>query len=194
MATKVERTTASHDTPVELMPLIAVTTEGIPAQEHVEHPVEPTRERRAHTLAWAMAGILGAMLIVAVGIVAYLQGNPAEPALHMGLTPQAWQEFRTDERASTTPFLNGLTLPAWQAYRSGEVASATVVRPYPVPVQEWAAYRASERTAQYPAGHMGLSGPVWRELRIGEQLSTTPLHMGLTIPAWQEFRNGERSA
>jgi hypothetical protein len=41
---------------------------------------------------------------------------------------------------------------------------------------------------------MGLSGPVWREFRTGERMSTSPLHMGLTTQAWQEYRAGERTA
>jgi ketopantoate hydroxymethyltransferase len=40
---------------------------------------------------------------------------------HMGLTPEAWQEFRVGERA-VAPVLThmGLTPEAWLAYRAGE--------------------------------------------------------------------------
>jgi hypothetical protein len=47
-----------------------------------------------------MAGVLGAMLVVAMGVLTYMVGNPGESALHMGLTPQAWQEYREGERSS----------------------------------------------------------------------------------------------
>lgn len=193
MATEVRTPIVPQETPVEVMPPLAVTTQGIPTAEHVEEP-PPVRERRARNLAWAMAGVVGALLMVVLGVVIYALSNPAPTVAHMGLTPQAWQEFRAGERASTTPFLNGITLPAWQLYRGGEVESAMLSGPYAAPAEGWTAYRAGERTATYPAGHLGLSGPVWREFRIGERMSTSPVHMGLTIPAWQEYRAGERAA
>lgn len=193
MATKVRTPIIPSETPVEVMPPLDVTTQGIPTAEHVETP-PPVRERRARTLAWALAGVVGALLMVALGVVLYAVSNPAPDVAHMGLTTEAWQEYRAGERASTTPFLNGITLPAWQQYRGGEAASATVSAPYAAPAEGWAAYRAGERTAVYPAGHMGIAGPVWREYRAGERAATSPLHMGLTIPAWQEYRAGEQTA
>ena len=61
------------------------------------------------------------------GIFAVTQYSSTSTSdLHMGLTPQAWQEYRAGERASTTPFHLGLTLPAWQAFRAGERASEPV--------------------------------------------------------------------
>ena len=119
MATKFEKPLeASQVTHVADMPPLEVVTEGIPAQEHIEAPptAQPeaapvTPERRRHTLAWALAGAIGFLLVVA-GIFAFTQNSPTStPDLHMGLTPQAWQEFRAGERASTTPFHMGLTLP-----------------------------------------------------------------------------------
>jgi hypothetical protein len=39
----------------------------------------------------------------------------------MGLTPQAWQEFRAGERAAAPVLTHmGLTPEAWLAYRMGE--------------------------------------------------------------------------
>ena len=199
MATKFEKPQASQETPLEAMPPVRVTRVGIPAEEHIEAPpvVAPpvaARERRGRTLAWALVGVLGVLAVVALGVLTYAMRSTAEPTLHMGLTTQAWQDFRAGERASTSPLHMGLTIPAWQEFRAGEDASATVYAPYTVPAAEWASFRAGERSATYPAGHMGLSGPVWREFRAGEQASTSPLHMGLTVPAWQEFRAGERTA
>jgi hypothetical protein len=199
MATKFEKPSASQETPLEAMPPVTVTTQDIPEAEHIEVPpvagaLEPTRERRGRTLVWALAGVVGALLIVGIGVLTYALRDTTATPLHMGLTTQAWQEYRAGERASTTPYLNGLTLPAWQAYRGGEVASAAVSGPYTVPGDAWSAYRAGERSAVYPVGHMGLSGPVWREFRTGERMSTSPLHMGLTTQAWQEYRAGERTA
>ena len=135
MATKFEKPLeASQVTPVADMPPLEVVTQGIPAQEQIEAP--PTAqaqaapvapERPGHTLAWALAGAIGFLLVVA-GIFALTQYSPTStPDLHMGLTPQAWQEFRAGERASTTPVHMGLTLPAWQEFRAGERAVAPVL-------------------------------------------------------------------
>lgn len=129
MATKFEKPfEASQLTHVEDMPPLEVVTEGIPTQEHIEFPptVQPaaappvTPERRGRMLAWALVGVMGLLLLVA-GIVRLAQSPTTDLAdLHMGLTPQAWLEFRAGERVSPTPVHMGLTLPAWQEFRSGE--------------------------------------------------------------------------
>ncbi len=55
--------------------------------------------------------MIGFVLVVA-GIFALAQYSATgSQDLHMGLTPQAWQEFRAGERVSTTPVHMGLTLP-----------------------------------------------------------------------------------
>jgi hypothetical protein len=179
MATKFEKPLeASQVTPVGDMPPLEVVTEGIPAQEHIEAPptAQPETapaapERRRHTLAWALAGAIGLLLVVA-GIIAFTQSSPTGTAdLHMGLTPQAWQEFRAGERASTTPFHMGLTLPAWQEFRAGERAMAPVL------------------------SHMGLTPEAWQEFRAGERAMAPVLtHMGLTPEAWLAYRTGEQLA
>ena len=140
-------------------------------------PRSPNRRlpRRAgatgRPLAWALAGAIGFLLVVA-GIFAFTQSSPTNTAdLHMGLTPQAWQEFRAGERASTTPFHMGLTLPAWQEFRAGERAMAPVLT------------------------HMGLTPEAWLEYRAGEQAGAPVLtHMGLTPEAWLAYRAGEQMA
>ena len=179
MATKFEKPLeASQVTPVADMPPLEVVTEGIPAQEHIEAP--PTAQpdaapvapaRTGHTLAWALAGAIGFLLVVA-GIFAFTQSSQTSTAdLHMGLTPQAWQEFRAGERASTTPFHTGLTLPAWQELRAGERAMAPVLT------------------------HMGLTPDAWQEFRAGERAMAPVLtHMGLTPEAWLAYRTGEQLA
>jgi hypothetical protein len=134
MSTKVEKPLeASPLTHVADMPPLEVVTEGIPPQEHIGPPpvAQPEAppaapEHRRSWFAWALAGVIGLLLVVA-GIFAVTQySSPSTSDLHMGLTPQAWQEYRAGERASTTPFHLGLTLPAWLAYRAGERASEQV--------------------------------------------------------------------
>ena len=134
MATKFQKPVdASQMTHVADMPPLDIVTEGIPAQEQLELP--PTAppappvaaEGRWRKLAWALAGVMGLLLVVA-GIVGLARTASTDiAALHMGLTPQAWQEFRADERASTTPFHMGLTADAWRDLRTGERAGAPVV-------------------------------------------------------------------
>jgi len=179
MATKFEKPLeASQVTPVADMPPLEVVTEGIPAQEHIEAPpiAQPQAapiapERTGRPLAWALAGAIGFLLVVA-GIFAFTQSSPTNTAdLHMGLTPQAWQEFRAGERASTTPFRMGLTLPAWLEFRAGERAMAPVLT------------------------HMGLTPEAWLEFRAGERAMAPVLtHMGLTPEAWLAYRTGEQVA
>jgi hypothetical protein len=176
MATKFEKPLeASQLTPVADMPPLEVVTEGIPAQEHLEMPPtaqpEVASERRGRTLAWALAGMMGFLLVIA-GIVGLAQNATTGPTdLHMGLTPQAWQEFRAGERVSTTPVHMGLTLPAWQEFRAGERAVAPAL------------------------AHMGLTPQAWQELRAGERaVAAAQAHMGLTPQAWLEYRGGEQVA
>ena len=80
MATKFEEPNrASEMTHVTDMPPLDVVTEGIPPQEHIElappDQVEATpavRDGRRRMWAWALAGALGLMLVVA-GIFAFTQ-------------------------------------------------------------------------------------------------------------------------
>lgn len=127
MATKYDKPLDAPEIKVEHMPPLAVTREGIPAAEHVEHvetaevPRSP-RENRARMLAWALAGVVG-LLVVAAGIFGLTQMSttPTEPvAGPMGLSTQAWQEYRAGERASSLPGPMGLSAAAWREYRDGE--------------------------------------------------------------------------
>ena len=176
MATKFEKPLeASQLTHVADMPPLEVVTEGIPAQEHVETPPTaqpegaPVVGKPGHTLAWALAGVIGFFLVVA-GIFALTQSSSTDSsALPMGVTPQAWQEFRAAERASTTPVHMGLNVDAWREYRSGERAGAALAP-------------------------MGVTTQAWQEFRAGERVSATPVHMGLNVDAWRDYRTGEQVA
>jgi hypothetical protein len=178
MATKFEKPLeASQVTPVADMPPLEVVTQGIPAQEHIEIPptsqveAAPVAPQRRHTLAWALAGAIGFLLVVA-GIFAVTQYSPTStPDLHMGLTPQAWQEFRAGERASTTPEHMGLTLPAWQEFRAGERAVAPVLTLMGLTPQAWQEFRAGERAVAPVLTHMGLTPEAWLAYRAGEQVA-----------------------
>ncbi len=80
MSTKVEKPLeASQLTHVADMPPLDVVTEGIPPQEHIgpppvsqpgAPPVAP--ERRRNWFAWALAGVIGFLVVVA-GIFAVTQ-------------------------------------------------------------------------------------------------------------------------
>ncbi len=77
MATKVEKPLeASQLTHVADMPPLDVVTAGIPDQEHLELPPSPppappvARERRGRMWAWALAGVMGLLLVVA-GVFAF---------------------------------------------------------------------------------------------------------------------------
>jgi hypothetical protein len=79
MATKVEKPLeASQLTHVADMPPLDVVTVGIPDREHLElppgaPPAPPVaRERRGRMWAWALAGVMGLLLVVA-GIFAFTQ-------------------------------------------------------------------------------------------------------------------------
>jgi hypothetical protein len=84
MITKLEKSpVASQTTHVADMPPLEVVTEGIPLKEHIEFPaaaqVEPLPEVRqgwGRMWAWALAGVMGLLLVVA-GVFAFTSsGNP----------------------------------------------------------------------------------------------------------------------
>jgi hypothetical protein len=93
--------------------------------------------------------VLAVVLVVTGALVAW---RSMADMGHMGLTAQAWQEYRAGERAAlaeTLPAHMGLTTKAWQEYRTGE--RAAFLDP--------------------TAGHMGLTTQAWQEYRTGERAS-----------------------
>jgi hypothetical protein len=120
MATKFAKPLeASQTTHVADMPPLDVVTEGIPVQEHIgPPPVAPPEappgapERRRSWLAWALAGVIGALLVVA-GIVAVTQySSPSTSDLQTGPAPQTGQEYPTGEQASDATYSGLLEGPA----------------------------------------------------------------------------------
>ena len=81
MTTKKETSQGnSVSLPVEHMPPLNVTTEGIPAQEHVHEAKVPPTERRARIAAWAIA-IASILVVVAAVTVLVVSGlNTASAA------------------------------------------------------------------------------------------------------------------
>lgn len=107
MSTQSElRTESPRPTRVADLPPLDVVTEGIPASEHVDVvPVvpattaEPRAERRTRRVILALEAFLVLLLLgsFAVGVTQLL--TPEVSGLHMGLTNQAWGEYRQGERA-----------------------------------------------------------------------------------------------
>ena len=94
MATKFAKPLeASQTTHVADMPPLDIVTEGIPAQEHLGPPpvappeAPPGAPERRRWFAWALAGVIGALLVVA-GIVAVWQySSPSTSDLQTGPRP-----------------------------------------------------------------------------------------------------------
>jgi hypothetical protein len=115
--TDAPRTQAPRTTPVEAMPPLSVTTQGVPPAELL--PPTPTDEetraqqaRRA--FAWALSGVLVLVAVVA-GVLLWL---PRTSGVHMGLSDAAWSELRAGERVVlVVPAVHGSD---WTAYRAGE--------------------------------------------------------------------------
>jgi hypothetical protein len=117
MATKVEKPLeASQLTHVADMPPLDVITAGIPDQEHLELPpsVPPAppvaRERRGQMWAWALAGVMGLLLVVA-GVFAFTQYSSTGD-LDLTVVPPVGSDV--GEPASELPYpglLEGPVLP-----------------------------------------------------------------------------------
>jgi hypothetical protein len=210
MATKFEKpadekpvTEQQATTPLEAMPPLNVTTEGIPPQEHVEaSPPEPALTTEHPNRAWqfvlAAAGVLGLVLLGGLVILALRPAQVAVNATHMGLDQQAWSAYRAGERVSTTPVHMGLTTPQWQAYRAGErVTPGLATDHMGLAGDTWAAFRVGEQYGWVPTSHLGLALPAWQAYRSGEQAAATTVsptgHQGLDGYAWAQYRAGERT-
>jgi hypothetical protein len=109
------RTQPVRTTPVEELPPLAVTTQGIPAAELLPAPPEESRADRArHAFARALSGVL-VLLAVLAGV---LLVPPRPSGVHLGLSDAAWSEYRAGERVVLlVPDGHG---PDWADYRAGE--------------------------------------------------------------------------
>lgn len=135
MATKFEDpSTASETTHVVDMPPLDVVTEGIPAQEHIElapaGQVEATsavREGRRRMWAWALAGALGLMLVVA-GVFAVTQYSSTGESDLSVVPPPVSQELPAD--VPDTPALPSTTRADLRGFRfDGQDADPTYTGP-----------------------------------------------------------------
>jgi hypothetical protein len=63
-------------TPVSSMPPVTVTTEGIPAQEHIE---STRSERWTVILVWALGVVLAALAVFALGYALGANGGTTSP-------------------------------------------------------------------------------------------------------------------
>jgi hypothetical protein len=119
MSTKVEKPLeASPLTHVADMPPLEVVTQGIPPQEHIGPPpaaqVEAppgSPEHRGRALAWAVAGVMGVLLVAAGTFAATLYS--ANSASDLG-------------QASTTPFAPSPTGQAPDLVYSGVLRGAAL--------------------------------------------------------------------
>ena len=147
MTTKLEKPpAASRTTNVAEMPPLEVVTEGIPAMEHIESApaaqVEPPlpvgREGWGRMLAWALAGVLGLLLVVA-GVFAFTQysstgdpdltvvapvgsavGEPASESVYSGLL-----------EGSGLPHISNLSIPAIPSIADVSIAPIPAISPMP---------------------------------------------------------------
>jgi len=100
-------------------------TTRIPIQQRPTVPPKVTEGERFNRLfAWAVAGVLG--LIAVIGGVFLYTNTGSEPTaapstVYMGLTQQAWSQYRAGERESVASAPTAVVLPSdWQSYRAGE--------------------------------------------------------------------------
>ena len=141
MATKFEEPLRASETTLE------VVTEGIPPQEHIEFappaqveapPV--VREGRGRMLAWALAGAMGLLLVVA-GIFAFTQYSSTGGSDLNVIPPPVSQEIPADVPDRPVPART--TLPDLQGFwvdeqGSGPIYTGPLVGPELLPrVRAW---------------------------------------------------------
>jgi len=101
-------------------------TTRIPIQQRPTVPPKVTADERFNRLfAWAVAGVLGLIAVIG-GVFLYTNTSGSEPTaapstVYMGLTQQAWSQYRAGERASVASAPTAVVRPSdWQSYRAGE--------------------------------------------------------------------------
>lgn len=114
----------------------------------------PRRTRRRIT------GLVGLGVLVAgavgLGFLATRDDGTTTVSTPYGMSQQAWQAYRSGERATTGPLgPMDLRRDVWQEYRSGERAST-------VGVSQWQSYRSGERASVSDS-----TG--WQAYRAGER-------------------------
>jgi uncharacterized protein YaiE (UPF0345 family) len=148
-------------------------------------PRPTTRRRRS----W-LAGIAGALVLGGFAAAAILTaGTGTEGTAPMGLTEQAWQQYRTGERAGiTTVSVTGTGTQGWQDYRAGERAGAATVTG--TGTQAWQDYRAGERAGA--ATVTGTGTQAWQDYRTGERAGSVSITLGdSSNTPWRQYRSGE---
>jgi hypothetical protein len=117
-------------------------------------PVAAPPVKRHDRLPLYIAILFVALVAAGAAAMAFLlSGDQPTGSAPMGLTPAAWQEYRTGERVTASDLARAdwlqyrtgervatvdLTQQNWQSYRSGERATDLTQ-------QNWIAYRAGER-------------------------------------------------
>jgi hypothetical protein len=164
MATSTDRPSqAPMTTKVTELPPMTVTTEGIPATEHVTPPVAE-RERRTRWIALAMAGVLAIVAVVALVLGAVLTTPGSYEQRTVATPPRAGEFF--------LPTVAPVHTADWATYRAGERAVPAWDQYMGLTQAEWGAYRTGERAVTPAADlHMGLTSAAWLDYRTGERVA-----------------------
>jgi len=134
-------------------PAFRIPTPREPQARERREPQPAGRRARMRPLYWRRRGpvLVGGVLVgLAAAAIAAVMITTSEPAPQgppgqMGLSQQAWQEYRAGERASAVGSAPAELLPSdWQQYRSGERAGAADQVHLGLTQQGWRTYRAGE--------------------------------------------------
>lgn len=110
-----------------------------------EAPTARLPVRRRRTWITAIVATLVAGGLAAAALLMPTGEGEVSAAGPMGLTQQAWQEYRAGERAGIGDVtLMGLTNTAWQQHRAGERAGVVTVALTGLSQDAWQQYRAGE--------------------------------------------------
>jgi hypothetical protein len=145
-----------HEQAPAVKPVPPVGRVPTPRAPHARERQVPVTGRpiRVRPLSWRRRGpvLVGGLLVgLAAAAIAAVMINTSEPAPsggpqgQLGLSLQAWQQYRAGERAGTVaPASAGLLPSEWQQYRSGERVGAADQVHMGLTQQGWQEYRAGE--------------------------------------------------